>query len=113
MKHPDISLSTRRIALRVTLLLRAKHFHDTRAVLEHLTAVEDNDDYCSHGKQEIIPGLGIWENGVHHVQVIKDGDQEAAARGVEQRRQDNSNRDESNEEGTNRPAALWCPTHEK
>ena len=85
MNHPGISLSTRTIALsgEFLSLLRAKHFHDTRATLEHLTAVEDNNDHCSNAKQEVIPGLGIRENGVHYVQVIKDGDQEAAARCVE------------------------------
>jgi hypothetical protein len=51
--------------------------------LEHLTTVEENDDGSRNGKQEVIPGLGIWENGVHHVQVIEDGDQQAAAPGVD------------------------------
>ena len=79
--------------------------------LEHLMTVEENDDDRSHGKQEVIPGLGIGENRIHDVQVIKDGDQQTTPRSVEQRRQDNGNGDESQEEGTKRPGALRCPAH--
>ena len=50
--------------------LRAKHLRYAGATLEHLTAVEENDDGCRNGKQVTIPGLGIGENRVHDVQVI-------------------------------------------
>ncbi len=81
--------------------------------MEHLTAVEENDDHRGDGKQEAIPGLSIGENRVHDVQVIQDGDQQAAARGVEQRGHDDRNGDQSEEEGTKRPGALRRPTQQR
>ena len=75
--------------------------------------VEENYDYRGDGKQVAIPGLRIGENRVHDVQMVQDGDQQATARCVEQRRHDDSNSHEPEEEGSERPGALRRTAHQE
>jgi hypothetical protein len=87
------------IGSRSVSFFRPKNVDNAGTVLKHFAAVQTDYDDGSDGKQEVVPGLGIGPNGAHHLEMVQDSDQEAAARIIEQRGQDYRNRDDAGEPG--------------
>ena len=62
-----------------------KDVGSTGTALEQRAPVQPDYDYGRDGKQEIVPRLGVGPNGIHHLKMVQDRDQETAARIIEQR----------------------------
>ena len=54
-----------------------KHIGFSVPAVEHCAAVQPDDNDSSNDDQQTVPGLGVRPDGVHHLEVIEHGDQEA------------------------------------
>jgi len=94
-------------------LFRHKDVGGAGAMLEHCTPIQADDDNGSGDKQEIVPGLGIGPDGIHHLEVEQAGDQDAAAGVVEHRSEDDGHGYDAGKVRRKGPGALGRPAHQK
>ena len=64
-------------------LLWHENLGNAGSFFEHRMPIENNDDHRHDCEKEVVPGLSIRPNGIHHLEVIQVSDQEAATRCIE------------------------------
>ncbi len=77
----------------VTYFFWHKNVGNTGTALEQRAPVQPDNESSNSDPQQIVQGLRIGKYGIHHLEVEQDGDQQTAPGNVEQRCQDNGNRD--------------------